>query len=101
MTDYGFNNDEEFIAPKLPKKKQNNLPKEIVAEAVEEGASLGFVKRGGGVTSKTRRDINREPQGKILVTGPERIMDRLRETSIKHNLPYWRVIELLLDKELP
>lgn len=101
MTDYGFSSDEDFIAPKLAKKKQQNIPKEIVASAVEEGASLGFVKRGGGVASKSRRDINREPQGKILITGPDRILNRLRATSIEHNLPYWRVIELLLDKDVP
>ena len=100
MTDYGFNEDDSTPPPL--KKTKSTLKQLDVESAVAEGEQLGFVARPMGSRShkRSRRNGRRqvEPQGKLLVTGPERVLDQLREIAAKDGVPYWVVIEDLLDK---
>lgn len=99
MSNYGFEDEDDFVPPRLP-KRQNRAPKSAIQTAVKAGNDMGFVPRESAtrkaVEVKDRRSINREPQGKILITGPERVLEKLRKISIDTNEPYWRVLEKLI-----
>lgn len=102
MSDYGFDEtDETFTPPKLP-KRTSNTSKQNVQTAVKAGQEIGFIPRDtasvGTHEPKDRRQLNKEPQGKILITGPERILAQLRTISIETNQPYWKVVETLLER---
>jgi hypothetical protein len=100
MSNYGFDDNEDFTPPPLPKRK-TSVDKVNIKTAVKAGNDMGFVPRDLPPVQKTegrdRRSLNKEPQGKILITGPERVLGKLRDMSIKRNEPYWKVIESLLD----
>ena len=100
MSNYGFNDEDDFVPPPLP-KRTTNVDKGNIKSAVKAGNDMGFVPREVPSVKQTetrdRRRINKEPQGKILITGPERILGKLRELSIERNEPYWKVIERLLE----
>ena len=96
MTGYGFNDDDE--PQELPKllKKRKTVSKTEMQTVGMAGQELGFVSRTPTPQPRNRRLANREPQGKILVTGPERVLEKLRDLSISTNQPYWKVIEDLM-----
>ena len=95
MSNYGLDEDDDFTPPQLP-KRATKAAKDVVQTAIKAGNDIGFVPRSVP-EKKDRRFLNKEPQGKILVTGPERVLDKLRAMSIQNNVPYWKVIEDLLD----
>lgn len=104
MSDYGFDETNENFEPPVLPKRSKQVSKQTVQTAVEVGNSLGFIPRDLPNKSEhkksDRRQVNKEPQGKILITGPERVLEQLREMSISSNQPYWKVIESLLSKDL-
>ena len=79
-------------APKvLPKADHNRL-----TEAVQAGDSLGFVDRepAGRRTPGPKRT---EPQAKISIPGPTRVIDSFRAFYQEHDVTLWRGLELLLS----
>lgn len=93
---YGFDTSDEAI--KLPAKTKKSVAKPAsIAEAAEAGKVLGFVQRDGqsGRKSGPKRT---EPQGKVTLTGPQRVISRLqRYCDAQGGTAYWRALEQLLD----
>ncbi|WP_162559573.1 hypothetical protein [Tritonibacter mobilis] len=109
MTDYGFGSNG---VPKVElKSTRKPVEPDKIQRAVEEGEELGFVPRSPSkkttkrqssdtapVPTSGRRRKKTEPQGKILITGPERVMQRFRDLCDDRDLPYWKVLEELLSE---
>ena len=93
---YGFGGGIELpkanAAPKvLPKADHSRL-----AEAVQAGDSLGFVDREP--SGRRRPGPKRtEPQAKISIPGPKRVIDEFRGFCQEHDVTLWRGLELLLS----
>lgn len=91
---FGFGDDEVQL-PKMVKKKPAKAAN--VQLAVQEGEKLGFVDRGGSKKRKTGPKQT-EPQGKITVTGPKRVLGRLQSfCDERGGVAYWQAIEELLE----
>lgn len=70
-------------------------------KAIAAGEKVGFVERerqekvDDKPKGRRRREI--EPQGRLLITGPERILERFREFADVHDhKAYWNAIEALM-----
>tara|TARA_R110000868_G_scaffold137971_1_gene351699 strand:- start:58 stop:294 length:237 start_codon:yes stop_codon:yes gene_type:complete len=76
------------------------VPKEAVLAAVKAGQGQGFVSRQVQTDTPRRKPGPRrtEPQDKLMVTGPKRVLDRIREKADDMGgVPYWKALEALLD----
>lgn len=98
MSGYGFDDDDIHV-PLVnlePSKANTSAP---LGAAKKAGKELGFVDRSPSNTKPKMRGARRaksEPQGKILITGPERVLEKLRRYSDEENIPYWLALEKLL-----
>jgi len=84
-----------------PGKADSPVPKEAVLAAVKAGQGQGFVSRQVQAETPRRKPGPRrvEPQDKLMVTGPKRVLDRIREKAdAMGGVPYWQALEALLDK---
>lgn len=97
---YGFGKTEETkSAITLPKSTGAKVKQAVnVEQAVQAGQAMGFVARSS--TAKRKPGPKRiEPQGKLTLTGPQRILERLQaHCDTMGGVPYWQAIEDLLDK---
>lgn len=102
--------DEDTTQPKpapkslrlAPAKADTPVPKEAVLAAVKAGQGQGFVSRQVQTEASRRKPGPRrtEPQDKLMLTGPKRVLDRLREKAdAMGGVPYWQALEALLDKK--
>jgi hypothetical protein len=97
---YGFDDEDEAIElpkPKIKKAKSVVAP-DIKKKIEKTGENLGFVSR---TASKRRKPGPRrkEPQDKITLTGPKRVLDLLRQRSEEEGgVPYWQVLEDYLER---
>lgn len=93
---YGFDTNEEAI--KLPVKTKKLVAKPAsIAEAAEAGKVLGFVQRDGQIGRKSGPKRT-EPQGKVTLTGPQRVISRLqRYCDEQGGVAYWKALEQLMD----
>lgn len=85
-----------------PSRADTLVPKEAVMAAVRAGQEQGFVPRQVAADSSKRKPGPRrvEPQDKVMVTGPKRVLDRLRaRADAMGGVPYWQAIEALLGEE--
>jgi len=95
---YGFEKNDDAIKLPSTKKKPATNSKSIDA-AAEAGKVLGFVQRDGKVGRKSGPKRT-EPQGKVTVTGPQRVISRLqRYCDARGGVAYWQAVESLLDSE--
>lgn len=84
-----------------PGKANSPVPKEAVLAAVKAGQGQGFVSRQTQVDAPRRKPGPRrtEPQDKLMLTGPKRVLDRLREEADSMGgVPYWQALEALLNR---
>lgn len=97
---YGFDDEEGAIAlPQTPTKKKR-LPEPNLKKKIEKsGENLGFVSRA--VTKRRRPGPRRkEPQDKLTLAGPKRVLDLLRQRSEEMDgAPYWVVLEEYLMRD--
>ncbi|WP_425106613.1 hypothetical protein [Ancylobacter sp.] len=109
MSKYGFPDDEGEAPPIIslpnPKPKAQKPEPALVAEAVKAGQELGFVPRELPAAERSvkapRRPGRRrvEPQDKLLVTGPARVIEAFREFCEQENASsYWVALEMLLNR---
>lgn len=93
---YGFDNNEDAIKLPVTKKKLVTKPQAIEA-AAEAGKILGFVPRDGKAGRKSGPKRT-EPQGKVTLTGPQRVISRLqRYCDAQGSVAYWQAVEQLMD----
>jgi hypothetical protein len=98
MTKYGFGGGID-----LPKTTETTKPRpkaeaRNVEKAVQAGTELGFVSREPSTRLKPgpRRT---EPQDKVSIPGPKRIVDEFRAFCRARNLTLWQGLEYLLERE--
>jgi hypothetical protein len=95
---YGFGSSKGTIElPKATKAKVEQKPTSL-EQIAEAGKELGFV-------SREHRQARRpgpkrtEPQGKLTLTGPKRVLDQLQaKCDEMGGVPYWKAIEDLLNR---
>lgn len=97
MSKYGFGGGIEL--PKTETKKtRREVEPAAVEQAVEAGQSLGFVAREPANRLKPGPK-RKEPQDKVSVPGPKRVIDDFRSFCRERNITLWQGLELLLDAE--
>ena len=70
----------------------------VLKEAVRAGNELGFVDRESPVRRKPGPKRT-EPQDKVSIPGPKRVIDRYRDFCIEQDVTLWRGLELLLSEQ--
>lgn len=109
MSKYGFSDDEDEPPPIIslpsPKPKAQKPEAALIAEAVKAGQELGFVPREPPAAERPvkapRRPGRRkvEPQDKLLVTGPARVIEAFRDFCERENASsYWVALEMLMNR---
>lgn len=78
--------------PPRPRQEAPDL-----SRAIKAGNDLGFVNREPS-TRRKPGPKRTEPQDKVSIPGPKRIIDRYRAYCTNHNLTLWQGLEALLDE---
>lgn len=95
MTDkYGFDGG---ISLPAPKKKIVTTPKARLDEAVKAGNEMGFLDRDPKRRSKPGPKRT-EPQDKVSIPGPKRVIDDFRNFCNAENMTLWQGLEELLNR---
>ena len=94
---YGFAKSDNTI--RLPPKGDTKIETRTNIEQIARaGQALGFVSREKTAGRKPGPKRT-EPQGKLTLTGPKRVLERLQaRCDVMGNVPYWKAIEHLLDE---
>jgi hypothetical protein len=94
---YGFGGGIDL--PKSTSSPQRKpVDRSSISEAVQAGQQLGFVSREPSARRKPGPK-RKEPQDKVSIPGPKRIIDRYRDFCTVQDLTLWQGLELLLDRE--
>ena len=95
---YGFSGGIELPKTTPGPKPRSKVDGNSLSEAVKAGADLGFVSREP--TTRLKPGPKRkEPQDKISIPGPKRVVDDFRAFCSSRNLTLWQGLELLLEKQ--
>ncbi len=97
MSKYGFGGGIELPKPSESSKPRPKVEPGSVEKAVEAGKSLGFVSREGSTRLKPGPK-RKEPQDKVSIPGPKRVVDEFRAFCRERNLTLWQGLELLLSE---
>lgn len=105
---YGFDRIE--LPPAVPERRPPRPTPETLDQAVQAGRSLGFVARdpavegGPDVPKETAPPVRRkpgpkrrEPQDKLSIPGPKRVIDAFRGYCAEEDLTLWQGLERLLE----
>jgi len=98
MSKYGFGGGIELPKPSESSKTRPKVEPGSVEKAVEAGKSLGFVSREGSTRLKPGPK-RKEPQDKVSIPGPKRVVDEFRAFCRERDLTLWQGLELLLSKK--
>ena len=97
---YGF--DKITLPPAQPDRRPPRPAAENLTQAIEAGQSLGFVDRSppaDAARPAARRKPGpkrREPQDKLSIPGPKRVIDAFRGYCTARDLTLWEGLEQLL-----
>lgn len=93
---YGFDKPLETV--KLPAQAAPKTTEKVdLSSVLQAGNALGFVSREATTRRKTGPK-RIEPQDKVTIAGPKRIIDRLKSYCDREGgIPYHAAIEALLD----
>ena len=98
MSKYGFGGGIDLPKPSESSKTRPKVEPGSVEKAVEAGKSLGFVSREGSTRLKPGPK-RKEPQDKVSIPGPKRVVDEFRAFCRERDLTLWQGLELLLSKK--
>lgn len=98
MSKYGFGGGIELPKPSESSKTRLKVEPGSVEKAVEAGKSLGFVSREGSTRLKPGPK-RKEPQDKVSIPGPKRVVDEFRAFCRERDLTLWQGLELLLSEK--
>lgn len=94
---YGFGAG--IVLPKNEAPKPREMPDQsILKDAIEAGTALGFVSREP-VAKRKPGPKRTEPQDKISIPGPKRVIDEFRVYCTAQNVSLWEGLNLLLQAE--
>jgi len=95
MSKYGFGGDLDLPAP-TPPRPRAPVDSSALHEAVAAGERLGFVSRDPKL--KRRPGPKRtEPQDKVSIPGPKRVIDAFRAHCANEDLTLWQGLEQLME----
>jgi hypothetical protein len=96
MSKYGFGGGGiELPKPSTPSNPRPKIEPEVVERAVQAGTDLGFVNREP--SNRLRPGPKRsEPQDKVSIPGPKRVIDDFRNYCRTHNMTLWQGLDYLL-----
>lgn len=97
MSKYGFGGGIELPKPTEPSEDRPKAEPSAIGRAVEAGKSLGFISREASARLKPGPK-RKEPQGKVSIPGPKRVVDEFRAFCVERDLTLWQGLELLLSK---
>lgn len=95
MSKYGFGGGIE-LPPAAPAKPRRPVADDTLHEAVAAGEKLGFVSREP-LPRRKPGPKRTEPQGKVSIPGPKRVIDAFRVYCNDENLTLWQGLERLLE----
>jgi hypothetical protein len=96
MSKYGFGGGIELPIPKPSASPRLKIEPVHMDEAVQAGAELGFVNREP-LTRLKPGPRRKEPQDKVSIPGPKRVIDDFRFFCQEHNMTLWQGLEYLLN----
>lgn len=95
---YGFSGGIDLPKTTPTAKPRPKIDGSSLSEAVKAGADLGFVSREP--TTRLKPGPKRkEPQDKVSIPGPKRVVDDFRAFCSSRNLTLWQGLELLLEEQ--
>lgn len=95
---YGFSGGIDLPKTTPAPKPRPKVDGSSLSEAVRAGADLGFVNREP--TTRLKPGPKRkEPQDKVSIPGPKRVVDDFRAFCSTRDLTLWQGLELLLEKQ--
>lgn len=92
---YGF--DGGISLPKMDTPAPRQPAALDLDDAVKAGAKLGFVDREP-VMRRKPGPKRREPQDKMSIPGPKRVIDRFRAFCIERDITLWQGVDMLLTR---
>ncbi|MFV1681978.1 hypothetical protein VWY72_00115 [Phaeobacter sp. JH20_14] len=95
---YGFSGGIDLPKTTPKPKPRPKVEGESLSEAVRAGADLGFVSREPSTRLKPGPK-RKEPQDKVSIPGPKRVVNDFRAFCSARNLTLWQGLELLLSQE--
>lgn len=95
MSKYGFGGGIE-LPPTTPVKPRRPVAEDTLQEAVAAGEKLGFVSREP-LPRRKPGPKRTEPQDKVSIPGPKRVIDAFRVYCNDENLTLWQGLERLLE----
>lgn len=98
MSRYGFGGGIELPKKTTPDKPRPKVAVENVEKAVQAGSELGFVSREPSTRLKPGPKRT-EPQDKVSIPGPKRVVNDFRKFCRARNLTLWQGLEYLLSQE--
>lgn len=98
MSKYGFGGGIELPKTEQAPKPRRDVEPEAVRQAVEAGQSLGFVAREPAPRLKPGPK-RKEPQDKVSIPGPKRVVDDFRNFCRERDLTLWQGLEVLLKAQ--
>ena len=98
MSKYGFGGGIELPKTTTSTKPRPKIEAESVERAVQAGSQLGFVSREPSTRLKPGPKRT-EPQDKVSIPGPKRVVDDFRNFCRLRNLTLWQGLEYLLNAE--
>lgn len=96
---YGFNDKTDAV--KLPSQAAQRKPEPApdFARIRQTGAELGFVPRDAAPARRKTGPKRTEPQDRVTITGPKRVLDRLKAyCDQRGGISYHEALEILLDQ---
>lgn len=97
MSKYGFGGGIDLPKPSEVSKTRPHVEPSSVNKAVEAGKTLGFVSRDASTRLKPGPK-RKEPQDKVSIPGPKRVVDEFRAFCRERDLTLWQGLELLLSE---
>ena len=95
---YGFGGGIELPETTPDLKSRPKVDQIALSEAVKAGSGLGFVDREPSTRLKPGPK-RKEPQDKVSIPGPKRVVDDFRAFCIGRDLTLWQGLELLLSQQ--
>ncbi len=95
---YGFGGGIELPSTPPPPKPRQSPDSQAIDRAVKAGKELGFVSREPSVRLKPGPK-RKEPQDKVSIPGPKRVVDDFRTFCSERNITLWEGLEMLLATE--
>lgn len=99
MSKYGFGGGGIALpTPDATPRQRPQIAPQAVEKAVQAGAEQGFVNREPSARLKPGPK-RKEPQDKVSIPGPKRVMDDFRAYCRSRNLTLWEGLERLMTAE--